>query len=361
MNRYFVIAAGTLLAAITPGLAQPSAAAAASCAPSMGLNFVCGPKRPEDLLQIGKGKYLVYGGSAPSGGIGLIDAQAKTSWQLDISRARPDRNLYPDCPAEPDPKLLNAHGIALRPARTAGLYTLYTVTHTPFESIQVYTLDARSGEPSLTWKGCAKLPSDFKTNSVTATSDGTIIANVQMKNGATQADYMVGRITGGVYEWKPTDKVWRLLPGTELAGNNGIEISRDEKEIYVAVSGTQSVVIYALADTRKPVGEAHAIWFNIDNIHWSGDRLIAAGVMYDEPACGGTRKQIVERKADLNCHRGWVAAELNPATLHWTVLAYGTAIPDFAGVSTAQLVGNTLWLSSNAMDRVAWQPLPGSK
>src|SRR5207245_926120 len=60
-----------------------------------------------------------------------------------------------------------------------------------------------------------------------------------------------GRITGGVYVWKPTDKSWRLLPGTELAGNNGIEISKDEREIYVAVSGTQSVVIYALAGDIK--------------------------------------------------------------------------------------------------------------
>src|SRR5207302_10464477 len=108
---------------------------------------------------------------------------------------------------------------------------------------------------------------DFKTNAVTATLDGTILANVQMKNGATQADYFMGRITGGLYEWKPVDKIWRLLPGTELAGNNGIEISRDEKEVYVAVSGTQSVEIYALSDTSKPVRTAHALWFNIDNIH----------------------------------------------------------------------------------------------
>ena len=218
-----------------------------------------------------------------------------------------------------------------RPTRTAGLYTLYTVTHAPFESIQVFALDARAGEPSLTWTGCVKLPADFKTNSVTATSDGTIIANVQMKNGAIQADYMVGKITGGVYEWKPADKTWRLLPGTELAGNNGIEISRDEKEIYVAVSGTQTVVIYSLADTSKPLREAHAIWFNIDNIHWSGDRLVTLGVIQDEPACGGTRKEIVERKGDLNCHRGWVAAELDPASLHWKVLSYGEAIADFGG------------------------------
>ena len=107
----------------------------------------------------------------------------------------------------------------------------------------------------MTWTGCAKLPADFKSNGVTATSDGTIIVNVQMKNGAIQADYMVGKITGGTYVWKPSDKTWRLLPGTELAGNNGIEISKDEKEIYVAVSGTQSVEIYSLANTGKGIAQ----------------------------------------------------------------------------------------------------------
>lgn len=345
-----------------PGSApQPSPPAPGTCTPSMGLNFICGMIRPEDMLQIGNSKYMVFGGSGKGGGVGLIDTDAKTYRQFDLTRAKPNLQLYPDCPTVPDTKVLNAHGIALRPTFTPGLYTLYTVTHAPFESIQVYALDARAGEPTLTWTGCAKLPADFKTNSVTATRDGTIIANVQMKNGATQADYMVGKITGGVYVWKPADKNWRLLPGTELAGNNGIEISRDEKEIYVAVSGDQTVVIYNLANTTRPARTAHAIWFNIDNIHWSGDRLLTAGVSYDEPACGGTRKQIVERKLNLSCHRGWIAAQLNPATLTWKILSYGQAIPDFDGVSTAQLIGHTLWLSSNDMNRVAWRVLAGPK
>jgi hypothetical protein len=359
MKRIFAIAVLALLASIVQSSAQPSTPA--SCTPSMGQSYVCGMKRPEDLLQIGSSKYLVFGGSAPSGGIGLIETEAKSWRQLDISRMQLDRKLYPDCSAVPDPKLLNAHGIALRPTGTAGLYTLYTVTHVPFESIQIFVLDARAGEPALTWTGCVKQPSDFRSNGVTAMRDGTIIANVQMRNGATQADYFMGRITGGVYVWKPADKIWRLLPGTELAGNNGIEISRDEKEIYVAVSGTQSVEIYSLADTSRPVRSARAGWFNIDNIHWSGDRLVTAGVIQDEPACGGTRKEIVERKGDVNCHRGWVAAQLDPATAQWRVLAYGEAIPDFGGVSTAQIIGDTIWLSSNQMDRVAWRKLPGAK
>ena len=359
MKRLFAIAALALLASISSGRSQPSAPGA--CTASMGLNFVCGMIRPEDLLQIGSSKYIVFGGSGVGGGVGLIDARAKTWRPFDLTRMQSDRKLYPDCPTVPDTRVLNAHGIALRPTQVAGLYKLYTVTHAPFESIQVYALDARAGEPTLSWTGCVKIPSDFKTNAVTATSDGTIIADVQMKNGATQADYMVGKITGGVYVWKPGDTGWRLLPGTELAGNNGIEISRDEKEIYVAVSGTQRVEIYALADTSRPVRSAYANWFNIDNIHWSGDRLVTAGVIQDEPACGGTRKEIVERGENLDCHRGWVAAELDPASLKWRVLAYGEAIPDFGGVSTAQIIGDTLWLSSNQMNRVAWRKLPGAK
>jgi hypothetical protein len=327
----------------------------------MGLSFVCGMKRPEDFLQVGTTKYILFGGSAPGGGIGMIDSQARTWRQLDITQARPDRQLYPDCAGVPDPKVLNAHGIALRPTGTAGLYKLYTVTHAPFESIQIFGLDARPGEPVLSWTGCVKIPSDLHANGVTAASDGTIFANVQMKNGAVQADYMVGKITGGVYEWTPAGKRWRLLPGTELAGNNGIEISRDEKELYVAVSGTQSVEIFSRADTSKPVRSARAGWFNIDNIHWSGDRLVTAGVIEDEPACGGTRKQIVERGDNLNCHRGWVAAQLDPVSLHWTVLSYGEAIAEFGGVSTGQLIGDTLWLSSNQMDRAGWRTLPHPK
>jgi sugar lactone lactonase YvrE len=335
--------------------------AAANCAPATGLNFVCGMTRPEDFLQVGSGKYLLFGGSGPGGGVGLIDTEAKSYRQFDLTRAKPDLKTYPDCPGVPDIKVLNAHGIALRPTRTAGLYTLYTVTHAPFESIQVYALDARGGEPSLSWTGCARMPSDFRGNGVTATSDGTIIVNVQMKNGAIQADYMVGKITGGTYVWKPSDKTWRLLPGTELAGNNGIEISKDEKEIYLAVSGTQSVEIYSLADTAKSHRSAKAGWFNIDNIHWSGDRLLTLGVIQDEPACGGTRKEIVERKGNLDCHRGWVAAELDPASLHWKVLDYGEAMDEFGGESTAQVIGDTIWLSSNNTNRVGWRKLPGPK
>ena len=189
----------------------------------MGLNFVCGLNQPEDLLQIGTSKWVIASGMGDNGGISIIDSDAKTARRFFTGTARPDMKMYPDCAAAP--ASFNSHGLALRPAATPGTYTLYSVTHAPFESIQVFAVDARGAEPAITWTGCVKLPADLHANGVTATSDGTILANVQMKNGAIQADFISGNITGGVWEWTPKDKALRLLPGTELAGNNGIEIS----------------------------------------------------------------------------------------------------------------------------------------
>jgi hypothetical protein len=241
----------------------------------------------------------------------------------------------------------------------AGTYTLYSVTHQPFESIQVFAVDARGGEPAISWTGCVKLPTDFRTNSVTAKLDGTILANVQMHGNAT--DFISGNVTGGVWAWDPKSKKLNLLKGTELPGNNGIEISPDEKEIYIAVSGTQTVAIYNLANTAKPARTIRTPFYNLDNIHWSGDRLIAAGMMFDEPSCGGTRKQIQDAHGNMNCHRGWVVSQLDPKAMHWKILAYGEPNPVFGGIATGLVIGKTLWISSFQMDRVAWRPLPGAQ
>jgi hypothetical protein len=337
------------------GMPHP-ATETAPCTPSLGLSFVCGLDQPEDLIQIPGSKWLVASGMGEHGGIFILDSAAKTARRFYTGVQQPDRRLYPDCVAAP--VRFNSHGIALRPAKAAGTYTLYSVTHVPFESIQVFAVDARGAVPAIAWTGCVKLPADWKSNAVTATRDGTILIDVQMHGAAT--DFISGNITGGVWEWRPGDKTLHLLPGTELAGNNGIEISPDEKEFYVAVSGTQTVAIYDRANTAKPLRSIRTPWFNLDNIHWSGDRLIAAGMMFDEPACGGTRKQIQDAHGNLNCHRGWVAAQLDPAGMTWKILAYGEPNPAFGGIATALVVDKTLWLSSFQMDRAAYRDLPGA-
>src|SRR5882724_10245111 len=106
----------------------------ASCAPSMGLDFVCGLNQPEDLLQIGASKWVIASGMGEGGGISLIDTEAKTARRFFTGASKPDTKMYPDCAKVPDS--FNTHGLALRPAQATGTYTLYSVTHLPFESIQ---------------------------------------------------------------------------------------------------------------------------------------------------------------------------------------------------------------------------------
>src|SRR5882724_8054543 len=103
------------------GMPHPTTEKPASCAPSMGLNFVCGLNQPEDLLQIGASKWVIASGMGEGAGISIIDSQAKTARRFFTGASRPDLKMYPDFATAP--VRFNSHGIALRSTRAAGLYT----------------------------------------------------------------------------------------------------------------------------------------------------------------------------------------------------------------------------------------------
>src|SRR5436305_8504985 len=96
-----------------------------------------------------------------------------------------------------------------------------------------------------------------------------------------------------------------------------------------------------------------------DNLRWSDNRLIAAGPMYDEPACGGTRLAVVDNPVLTNCHRGFMVAQFEPKTMAWTVLGYAEPNPAISVVSTGVVVGaDMLWIGSAASDAIAYRVLP---
>ena len=98
--------------------------------------------------------------------------------------------------------------------------------------------------------------------------------------------------------------------------------------------------------------------FMPDNLRWSGNRLIAAGPMVDEPACGGTRLAVVDNPVLTACHRGFMFAQLDPKAMTWTILAYAEPNPAISVVSTGVLVGDTLWVGAAAADAIAYRRLP---
>ena len=145
-----------------------------------------------------------------------------------------------------------------------------------------------------------------------------------------------------------------MLPGTELSGNNGIETSADNREFYVASTGSKRIVAFSRAGSSKPLRFAQLKEFAPDNVRLVGNRLITAGMMWDEPSCGGTPK----KPEDIfQCPHGWIADAIDPKTMAVTEIGRGPAAPPYTGTAMAMPVGDNLWLSSFVADRVAYRPL----
>jgi hypothetical protein len=332
------------------------------CGPSDGHDFICGAQRPEDLARIPHTRWLVFSGFSNGAGLKLVDTRTRTMrrWYTgEGAQLAFDRQRFGSCPSPPDPTSLNTQGLSLRTVGESQ-HDLYVVNHGGRESIEIFRIDAARDEPQIRWIGCIEMPAATPANSVATYSDGTVLASVLTHPETSITDFVRGEATGGVYEWRPGETTFRLLPGTRLPGNNGIETSPDDREFYVVAFGWHAVVIYARDDTSQPLRKAIAPGFMPDNIHWDGARLILAGMQYDEPACGGTRKIIDGTADDMRCHRGYTVAALDPQTLDFTTIAYATPNAGFNGVSAARVIGNELWLAAYQGERIAVRALPGT-
>ncbi len=335
--------------------------AATSCAATASFSFICDTQKPEDLARIPGTNWIIASGFSTGAGLKIIDAgarRAKVWFRGATDQIAPDPR-YPDCRTAPDPALFTPRGISLR-VTEQGKASLAVVNHGGREAIEMFTVEYGDGaaQPLLRWQGCLAMPPGHVANSVATYSDGTVLATVLTRPGTSITDFVIGRVTGGVFERRPGEAAFRLLPGTELPGNNGLETARDDSGFYVVAFGTREVVAFDRRNTHAPMWRVVAPEFMPDNIHWDGDRLIAAGMMRDEPACGGVR-QIVNGVADgMTCHRGYAVAQLDPATRRFDILAYGEPDPVFNGVSAAVIIGDMLWLGSYQADRIAICPLP---
>jgi hypothetical protein len=178
-------------------------------------------------------------------------------------------------------------------------------------------------------------------------------------NGTTLGDSVSGRPTGGVFEWKPGDAGFRLLPNTAVPGNNGLETSPDGKEFYVIGFGVHTVFVFDRANTAKgPVRQGVVPGYMPDNLHWDNGKLVLAGMVVDEPACGGIRRVVNGEATSLRCPRGWMVGSLDPATMVYSLIAYDLPNPVYNGVSAAVVMGNMVWLGSYQSDKIAYRPLP---
>lgn len=341
------------------GLARQGVAQQEGCEPAGGLSFVCGPRNVEDLVHVPDTPWILGSGMAEGASIVAIHAEDKTYSRLyptASARVEHDRQTYGICPGAPTD--LVSHGLALVPGRD-GRSTLYVVGHGGREAIEVFDVDATGAEPVLTWKGCVPMPDELEANSVAAFEDGTVLTTVVVHPGKTFADQLGGEVTGGVYQWAPGDDGFELIPGTELPGNNGIEVSEDGREFYVVSSGLHTITAFARGDSVEPLRTTRHLPFTPDNVHRGPDgRLLTAGMKDDVPECGGPPNPERHTLEDLStCPRGFMAVAIDPATMEDVVLAEGEATPIFSNATMVLVVEDEFWIGTFSGDRVGYGAL----
>ncbi len=347
------VAAAVAVVICTVDVTSPVVAQSADGVPSsdcrneQGLTYLCGFVVPEDVVNVGPTGLVLASGHRAPGHMYLIDPATGTQTELIHSaafRLQHDTNAYPDCPGPLNLEAFDVHGISL--AETSSRrFSIYTTSHGEREAIEIYDLDLRGTAPILTWKGCVLLQEDGYFNAVAQLADGGFVATRMRDANLRNDEVELGTITGRVFEWHPGGQL-QPLAGSELSLPNGIDVSQDQRYLFVAATGTRELVRFDLRAT--PIGKRTAsLPMGPDNVHWDGNgKLLIAGRDPVDPAvCDGR-----------GCPSGWTVVEVDPETLTVSRLGGADRSAAMQRASAAIRVGNEIWVGSN-QDRIARFPL----
>ena len=346
-------------------LSSPIAVAADDgCDASGEYAFVCGPKNAEDLVLVPDTKWIISSGMEAGASIYLVNSEQKT-WTVlypaDAPRAEQDMKTYGACPGSPDPNNFLSHGLNLRPG-TDGHSTLYVVGHGGREAIEVFDVNANGEAPVLTWTGCIMTPDGMEANSVASLGDGSLFATIPLHTGIPISHALAGKLTGGVYQWSPGDTGFTMVQGTEMPYANGIEVSADGQEFYVASSGLFTVTAFSNSNPARLLRSTEPFAFVPDNLHMGGDgQLITAGLNYDDPVCGKVkRSEEFDLEEFASCPRAFTVWAIDPQSMQGKTLASGPANKQFSNITMALPVGDELWIGTFVGDRIAYRSLQQS-
>src|SRR5207247_5424441 len=119
---------------------------------------------------------------------------------------------------------------------------------------------------------------------------------------------------------------WTKTPGSEAAGANGLEVSKDGKWLYVAAWGSQSFFRLSLGQ-NPPKRDTVPLGFRVDNIRWAPDGTIFASGQ------GATTSNVVK---------------INPATLKVQEIIKQANTPESGSGTVAVQIGKEIWVARSA-------------
>jgi SMP-30/Gluconolactonase/LRE-like region len=322
-----------------------------ACEPAAGVQFVCGPKNAEDLVLVPGTHWIISSGMAEGSSFFLIDSRSG-AWRTLPFQAKPDP-AFGNCSSPPAVATFNTHGLSIRDLGR-GNSRLYVVGHGARETIEVFDLAVGADGPTLSWKGCMPMPDGLAANSVAAFADGSIVATVLLMPGKSFLDAIEKRPTGAVFEWTAGSKGFVQMAGTDLPGNNGIEVAEDGSEFYVVSSGLQTVVAFSHSNPARQLRSTKPLPFTPDNVHRGPDgRLLTAGMANDVPECGGAPGPKHDLSRLATCPRGTIAVAIDARTFQHAVIVETPAVPGFSNATMVLPVGQQYWLGTFSGDRIA--------
>ena len=353
----------------------PSAPALPDCNASGPVRYVCGLAGPEDLAAVPQTRWLIASAMQGEGGLYLIDttqAQATGSKIFPAAGAeRFDHKEYGSCPGPLSPTQAVTHGLYLKPGR-GSVHTLYAVHHGDRESIEVFEVNAKATRPAVTWIGCAVVPDPVGINSVAALPDGGfVLTNFDPRQppppgggrgGGLSSKLAAGELNGEIWEWHAKSG-WAKVPGSDTAGANGIEVSRDGKWVYIAQWGKQSFL--RLSRGKTPVERQEIpLGYRTDNIRWApdGTTLIVAGQgTVAQPAQPAEPAQPGGQRGRGQAAQATVVVRVKPQTMMYEEVIRQAPAPGLSAASVAVQVGDELWVGSFRGDRLVRYPAPARK
>jgi len=336
-----------------------AAAEETTCQPSGDYHYLCGLQNAEDLVQVPGTDWIIASSLKPGDALYLIDAAGKTWSSVYASgavQAEHDLQRFASCPGAPVSETYVTHGLNLQPAKD-GHSTLYVVGHGGREGIEVYDVNANAEVPVLTWVGCVLTEGGLQINSVASMRDGTLLATVPLRPGVEIPQALDGRNTGAVYRWSPGDSSFIEIAGTDLPYPNGIEVSEDEQEFFVASSGLFTVTAYSNSNPARKLRQSEEMPILPDNLHRDAHgQLITGGLDRADTGCGSVdHASPFSLEAFAACPRPFSIVSLDPETLAVETLARGPADARFSNITMAVTVGKELWIGTFTGDRVAYK------
>lgn len=314
---------------------------AAACDAEGDVQFVCDQSGPEDLIVIPDSGWVIASGFPEgSGGLRVIHVEELSTVTLLPSsspREEWDETKYGQCPGpivSVEKERFSTHGLYVEPAGNS-LFTVYAVHHGSRESIEVFEIEIATPAPILTWVGCVVAPEGLDLNSVVALPEGGVAATSFRNLGAPIEPVMAGNISGAIWEWHG-DVGWEKVPGSDMSGPNGLELSSDGDWFYVGGWGNQSVV--RLSRGKDPVQRAEVFSdFRVDNL-----RIVEDGTIL---AAGQGSKGAPNTSSNV--------ARIDPDTFRLTEIIRHDDTTVFGTGTVAIEVGDEIWVGSLRGDRIA--------